>query len=177
MNQANSSPIRILISESDLEKRIQNLGETISRDYLGKELVVIGVLKGSFLFMADLVRQISVPLTCEFISVSSYGSEKKSSGEVKLNLDIAEPLEGRHLLLVEDIVDSGLTLRFLLGLLGARRPASIRVAALLDKPHARQTESKADYVGFTVGDEFVVGYGLDYAQKHRELPYIGVLKS
>ena len=176
MNQAGIPSIRVLFSESEIQARTQALGQQITRDMAGKEIVVIGVLKGSFLFMADLVRQIHLPLTCEFISVSSYGSEKKSSGEVKLNLDIAEPLEGRHLLLVEDIVDSGLTLRFLLGLLSARRPASIQVAALLDKPHARKTESKANYVGFTVGDEFVVGYGLDYAQKHRELPYIGVLK-
>jgi hypoxanthine phosphoribosyltransferase len=175
MNSSSTPPIKVLISEAEIISRIEALGQQISRDFAGKDLVVIGVLKGSFLFMADLVREIRVPLTCEFISVSSYGAEKRSSGEVKLNLDIAEPLEGRNLLLVEDIIDSGLTLRFLLGLLGARRPASIKVAALLDKPHARKTESKADYVGFTVGDEFVVGYGLDFAQKYRELPYIGVI--
>jgi hypoxanthine phosphoribosyltransferase len=151
MHSSSTPPIKVLISETEIISRIEALGQQISHDFAGKDLVVIGVLKGSFLFMADLVREIRVPLTCEFISVSSYGAEKRSSGEVKLNLDIAEPLEGRNLLLVEDIIDSGLTLRFLLGLLAARRPASIKVAALLDKPHARKTESKADYVGFTVG--------------------------
>lgn len=165
--------IEVLHSEAEIRARVAELGKRISRDYAGKELTVIGVLKGSFIFMADLVRAITIPVSCEFLSVSSYGNAVRSSGEVKLNLDIAEPLAGKHILIVEDIIDSGLTLQFLIELLSVRHPASLKVCALLDKPAARKSAAKVDYVGFAIRDEFVVGYGLDYAQKFRELPYIG----
>ena len=165
--------IKVLYTKEAIAARVEELGEEISRDYAGKEIVLIGVLKGSFIFLADLVRAIRVPLSCEFLSVSSYGNAKRSSGEVKLNLDITEPLAGKHILIVEDIIDSGMTLQFLIELLGVRHPASLKVCALLDKPHARKSEAKVDYAGFSIADEFVVGYGLDFAQKHRELPFIG----
>lgn len=171
-----SNPIPALISEEKIAARIKELGQQISADYAGKELSVICVLKGSFIFMADLVRVIKVPLTCEFLSVSSYGDQKSSSGEVKLILDISKPLDGKHVLIVEDIVDSGLTLKFICDVLSVRNPASITCCALLEKPEALKTKVKLDYVGFRIGNEFVVGYGLDFAQRHRELPYIGLLK-
>ena len=167
----------VLISKEKIAARIQEIGAQINKDYAGKELTVVCVLKGSFIFMADLVRALNVPLTCEFISVSSYGNEKTSSGEVKLVLDISTPLDGKHVLIVEDIVDSGLTLKFIRDLLGVRNPASIACCALLEKPEALKTQVSVEYTGFKIGNEFVVGYGLDYAQKYRELPYIGLMKA
>lgn len=167
--------IKVLISQDAIAKRIAELGAEISKDYAGKEITVICVLKGSFIFVADLVRAIKVPLTCEFMSVSSYGNEKTSSGEVKMILDISKPLDGRHVIVVEDIVDSGLTLKFIRDLLAVRNPASIRTCTLLEKPEALKVDVKVDYSGFRIGNEFVVGYGLDYAQRYRELPYIGVV--
>jgi hypoxanthine phosphoribosyltransferase len=167
----------VLISKEKIAARIQEIGAQINKDYAGKELTVVCVLKGSFIFMADLVRALNVPLTCEFISVSSYGNEKTSSGEVKLVLDISKPLDGKHVLIVEDIVDSGLTLKFIRDLLGVRNPASIACCALLEKPEALKTQVSVEYTGFKIGNEFVVGYGLDYAQKYRELPYIGLMKA
>jgi hypoxanthine phosphoribosyltransferase len=169
------SQIKELVSAAKIQARIVELGKEISAAYQGKELTVICVLKGSFIFCADLVRHLSVPVKCEFISCSSYGSAKTSSGEVKLALDIATPLDGQHVLIVEDIVDSGLTLKYLRELFSVRNPASIACAALLQKPEALKVDVKVEHVGFKIGNEFVVGYGLDYAQKYRELPYIGVL--
>jgi hypoxanthine phosphoribosyltransferase len=169
--------IKVMISEEKIAARIKELGAQISRDYAGKELTVVCILKGSVIFFSDLIRQIKVPVRCEFISVSSYGNEKTSSGEVKLNLDISTPLDGKHILIIEDIVDSGLTLKFLRDLLHVRQPASIACAAFLEKPEALKTDVKVEYSGFKIANEFVVGYGLDYAQRYRELPYIGVVVS
>lgn len=169
--------IKALITQEQLAARVAELGKKISSDYAGKELTMVCVLKGSFLFFADLVRQIKVPLRCEFLAVSSYGNAKSSSGEVNLLLDISTPLDGKHVLIVEDIVDSGLTLKFIRDLLAVRNPASIACCALLEKPEALKVDVQVEYSGFRIGNEFVVGYGLDYAQLHRELPYIGVLNS
>jgi hypoxanthine phosphoribosyltransferase len=169
------SEIQALITKEKIAARVAELGKKITADYAGKELTMICVLKGSFLFFADLVREIKVPLQCEFLSVSSYGNAKSSSGEVNLVLDISTPLDGKHVIVVEDIVDSGLTIKFIRDLLSVRRPASIAVAALLEKPEALKVDVTVEYSGFKIGNEFVVGYGLDYAQKYRELPYIGVL--
>lgn len=169
------SSIKTLISAEQIEKRIAELGKEISDAYQGKELTVICVLKGSFIFCADLVRAIKVPVRCEFISCSSYGDAKTSSGEVKLALDVSIPLDGKHIMIVEDIVDSGLTLKYIRELFLVRNPASIACCALLQKPDALKVDVKVEYTGFKIGNEFVVGYGLDYAQKYRELPYIGVV--
>ena len=169
--------IKELISAAKIDSRIRELGAEISKNYAGKELTVICVLKGSFIFCADLVRHISVPVKCEFISCSSYGNAKTSSGEVKLALDISTPLDGKHVLIVEDIVDSGLTLKYIRDLFQVRNPASIACIALLQKPEALKVDVKVEYAGFKIGNEFVVGYGLDYAQNYRELPFIGVLAS
>ncbi len=166
--------IRVLISKEQLAARIRELAGEISKNYQGQELTMICVLKGSFLFFADLVREMKVPVRCEFMSVSSYGNSKSSSGEVKMGLDISTPLDGKHILIVEDIVDSGLTLKYLRELLQVRNPASIACCALLEKPEALKVDVKVEYSGFKIGNEFVVGFGLDYGQKYRELPYVGV---
>ncbi|MCO5144522.1 MAG: hypoxanthine phosphoribosyltransferase [Oligoflexia bacterium] len=166
--------IKVLISEEKIQARVKELGQEITKKYEGKELTLICVLKGSFLFYADLVRAIRLPVRCEFISVSSYGAEKTSSGEVKLALDISTPLDGRDLMIIEDIVDTGLTLKYIRELLSVRNPASIACCALLEKPEARKVEVPVEYRGFTIGNEFVVGYGLDYDQRYRELPFIGL---
>lgn len=170
------SSIRVLHSEADIAARIDALAKEINQAYSGRELTIVGVLKGSFIFLADLIRKLEGPLRVEFLSCSSYGDEKKSSGEVKLNLDISLPLEDRDILIVEDIVDSGLTIKFLKELLEVRNPSSVRVCTLLSKPECRTVPVEVDYVGFEIANEFVIGYGLDYAQHYRELPYIGVLE-
>ena len=167
--------IKELISADKIQKRVAELGKEIGTAYAGKEITVICVLKGSFIFCADLVREIPNPVKCEFISVSSYGNEKTSSGEVKLALDLSTPLDGKHIVIVEDIVDSGLTLKYIRELFAVRNPASIACCALLQKPDALKVDVKPEFVGFKIGNEFVVGYGLDYAQNYRELPYIGIL--
>jgi hypoxanthine phosphoribosyltransferase len=167
--------IKVMISEEQIRARVAALGEEISRAYQGRELTMICVLKGSFLFYADLVRQMKVPVRCEFLACSSYGNAKSSSGEVKLALDISTPLDGRDILIVEDIVDSGLTLKYIRELLAVRNPASIACCALLEKPEALKVDVKVEWSGFKIGNEFVVGYGLDYAQRYRELAYIGLL--
>jgi hypoxanthine phosphoribosyltransferase len=167
--------VRELISEAKIRARVAELGKEIGAAYPGQEITVICVLKGSFIFCADLVRQIPNPVRCEFISCSSYGNAKTSSGEVKLALDLGTPIDGKHIVLVEDIVDSGLTLKYIREVFAVRNPASIACCALLEKPEARKVDVKVEFTGFTIGNEFVVGYGIDYAQKHRELPYIGVL--
>ncbi|WP_099469574.1 hypoxanthine phosphoribosyltransferase [Konateibacter massiliensis] len=168
--------IKILISEEDVDKRIKEVGEQISKDYAGQEVHVICVLKGGVFFMCELAKRISLPLSMDFMSVSSYGAEKQSSGVVKIVKDLDEALEGKNVIIVEDIIDSGNTLSYLVEILKKRNPKSLKICTLLDKPERRVTDVKVDYVGFEIPDEFVVGYGLDYAQKYRNLPYIGVVE-
>ena len=167
---------KVLLTKEQLEQRIKELGAEITRDYQGKELVLAAVLRGSYVFMADLTRAIDLPLTVDFMAVSSYGAGTVSSGQVEIKKDLSDPIEGKNLLIIEDILDSGNTLYYLLDVLSARHPASIRICTLLDKPERRVKPIKADYSGFVIPDAFVVGYGLDYAEKYRNLPYVGVLK-
>ena len=167
---------KVLLTEDQLEQRIKELGAEITRDYQGKELVLAAVLRGSYVFMADLTRAIDLPLTVDFMAVSSYGAGTVSSGQVEIKKDLSDPIEGKNLLIIEDILDSGNTLYYLMDVLSARHPASIRICTLLDKPERRVKPIKADYAGFVIPDSFVVGYGLDYAEKYRNLPYVGVLK-
>ena len=167
---------KVLLTEDQLEQRIRELGAEITRDYQGKELVLAAVLRGSYVFMADLTRAIDLPLTVDFMAVSSYGAGTVSSGQVEIKKDLSDPIEGKNLLIIEDILDSGNTLYYLMDVLSARHPASIRICTLLDKPERRVKPIKADYSGFVIPDAFVVGYGLDYAEKYRNLPYVGVLK-
>lgn len=167
--------LKVLITEEELRECVKKLGEQISRDYQGKNLLMVSVLKGSVVFMSDLMRSITIPAQIDFMSVSSYGSGVKTSGVVKIIKDLDQQLEGKDLLIVEDILDSGMTLSYLSQLLRARNPRSIRIATLLDKPDRRKVDIKPDYVGFRIPDEFVVGYGLDYAELYRNLPYVGVL--
>lgn len=169
---------KILISQEEIEKRVQELGQQITQDYPeDTELVMVCILRGAVVFMADLARQIQRQVTFDFMDVSSYGMGTTSSGVVRILKDLEENIADRHVLIVEDIIDTGLTLKYVVEVLNTRRPASIRVVTLLDKPERRVTkEFKAQYNGFEIPDQFVVGYGLDYAQKFRNLPYIGVLK-
>ena len=167
---------RTLFSQEEIDRRLEELAAEINRDYAGKEPMLISVLRGSFVFMADLTRKITLPCTVDFMAVSSYGKGTTSSGQVQITKDLSDDIEGKDILVVEDILDSGNTLSYLMKLLQARHPASIRLCTLLDKPERRVVPVQADYVGFTIPDEFVVGYGLDYAEKYRNLPYIGVLK-
>ena len=165
-----------LISAEAIAARVAELGREITRDKQGEDLVVISVLKGSFMFCADLIRQIDLPLNVEFLGVRSYGDSTETSGEVQITSDISRRLEGKDVLLVEDIVDTGLTLKFLLDLLARRGPSSLKLAALLHKPSRTRIPVQIDYLGFSIEDVFVVGYGLDHAQRHRNLPYVGVVK-
>ena len=167
---------RVLFTEQELKDRVAEIAAQIDRDYAGKAPMLISVLRGSFIFMADLVRSITLPCTVDFMAVSSYGAGTTSSGQVKITKDLSESIEGRDIIVVEDILDSGNTLSYLFQLLQARHPASVRLCTLLDKPSRRTKPVTADYTGFTVEDLFVVGYGLDYAEKYRNLPYIGILK-
>lgn len=166
---------KILFTEEQLKLRVAALGKQISQDYAGKEILAIGVLKGAMVFLSDLVRKISVPTHFDFISVSSYGSSTKSSGTVRFLKDLDQGIEGRHVLLVEDIIDTGLTLSYLMENFKSRKPASIALCSLLDKPSRRVKPVHLHYRGFTIPDEFVVGYGLDYNERYRNLPYIMVL--
>ena len=166
---------KILVGEEDLERRIRELGAEISRDYAGKDLVLVGILKGAVLFLSDLVRRLEVSAEVDFMAVASYGNATKSSGVVQILKDLEEPIEGRDVLIVEDIVDTGLTLRYLQETLEGRGPRSLEVCALLSKLEARVVEVPVKYVGFEIPNEFVVGYGLDYQQRYRGLPYVGVL--
>lgn len=166
----------ILFSEAQLKSRVEEIARQIETDYAGKEIMLISVLRGSFIFMADLVRSIQTPLELDFVAASSYGSWAVSTGTVEMRLDLEKEIIGRHVLLVEDILDTGRTLSKLVTELKKRHPASLKLCVLLDKPERRVTEIEADYVGFTVPDEFVVGCGLDFNQKYRQLPYIGILK-
>ena len=168
---------RILFSEEQLKERIAALGAELTRDYEDKNPIFVGVLKGCFVFMADLLRNVDVYCTMDFMSVSSYGDGVTSTGAVKINKDLSRDIAGRHVIIVEDILDSGITLSYLKKYLSVRNPASISIVTLLDKPARRRADVQADYVGFEVEDAFVVGYGLDYAEEYRNLPYIGVLKS
>jgi len=168
--------IRVMISEEDIDKRIKEIGEAISKEYEGKEVTLICILKGSVFFTCELAKRITVPVKLEFMRCSSYGDEKSSSGEVRVTLDIDQQLEGKNIIVIEDIIDSGRTLSYLLKLLQSRNPASIKLCTLLDKPDRRVVPVEVDYTGFVIPDEFVVGYGLDYAQKYRNLPYIGVVE-
>lgn len=171
-----SEHIKVLISEEDVDARISEIGEQISRDYAGKTVHLICVLKGGSFFMCELAKRITVPVSLDFMYVSSYGKSTESSGKITVKKDLDEPIQGRDVLVVEDIVDSGRTLSCLLKLLGERKPASLHLCTLLDKPERRVTDVKVDYTGFRIPDEFVVGYGLDYDQRYRNLPYIGVVE-
>jgi hypoxanthine phosphoribosyltransferase len=169
--------IETLISEEQIRDRIQELGGQITRDYAGLNPLLIGVLKGACFFLSDLMRAVDTRLSIEFMAISSYGSSTRTSGEVRIMKDLDVPIEGRHILVVEDIVDTGLTLSYLLANLNSRGAATVKLAALLDKFERRQKEVTIDYLGFKIPDEFVVGYGLDFAERYRNLPYIGVLKN
>ena len=166
----------VLFSEETLSRRVQEIADQINRDYEGKEIMLISVLRGSFVFMADLCRRITLPCKVDFMAVSSYGKGTKSSGQCQITKDLSEDISGRHLVVVEDILDSGNTLSYLLKILENRHPASIRLCTLLDKPERRVKPVHVDYSGFSIPDAFVVGYGLDYAEMYRNLPYIGILK-
>ncbi|MBE5949933.1 MAG: hypoxanthine phosphoribosyltransferase [Lachnospiraceae bacterium] len=171
-----SEKIRVMLSEEDVDKRIKELGEQISKDYEGKSVHLICILKGGVFFMCELAKRITVPVSMDFMAVSSYGGGTASSGIVKIIKDLDEAIEGRDVIIVEDIIDSGRTLSHLIDLLGQRKPNSIRLCTLLDKPDRRVVDVKVEYVGYSIPDEFVVGYGLDYDQKYRNLPYIGVVE-
>lgn len=168
--------INVLISEEDVAVRIKELGAQISKDYEGKELHLICVLKGGVFITCELAKNLTVPLSLDFMSVSSYGDDTVSSGRVKIVKDLDEPIEGKDVLIVEDIIDSGNTLRYLVDLLENRKANSIKICTLLDKPERRVTDVEVHYVGFQIPDKFVIGYGLDYVQKYRNLPYIGVIE-
>ena len=166
----------VLISEEEIQSRVLELAEQISADYAdGGGIVLVGVLKGSFIFLADLSRRLSIPRTIEFIAVSSYGNGSKSSGAVRLVMDVRGNIEGKHVLIIEDIVDTGHTLKYLIGMLDSHRPASVKTCALVRKAERAEVDVDVDYLGFDIGDEWVVGYGLDYAEQNRTLPYIGIV--
>jgi hypoxanthine phosphoribosyltransferase len=167
---------QILVTEEELGRRVRELGAAISRDYDGKHLLLLGILKGAVFFLSDLARQLTVSNEIDFMAVSSYGSATKSSGVVRILKDLDRPIEGQDVLIVEDIVDSGLTLRYLLGSLGGRKPRTLEVCALLVKPEARLVEVPLRYVGFEIPNKFVIGYGLDYGQLYRGLPYVATLE-
>lgn len=167
----------ILIETEELQGRVRELGRVLSQDYAGREPHLIGVLKGAVIFLADLSRYMSIPVSFDFMAVSSYGTSTKTSGVVRILKDLDESIEDRDIIIVEDIIDSGLTLHYLYKNLSSRRPASLEICTLLDKPERREVEVPVKYCGFDIPDRFVVGYGLDFAQKYRNLPYIGVLKN
>ena len=171
-----SETVRVMIPEEDVTKRIEEMGRQISEDYAGKQVHLICILKGGVFFACELAKQITVPVSIDFMSVGSYGDGTSSSGIVKIDKDLDETLEGKEVLVVEDIIDSGRTLSYLLEVLRKREPKSMRLCTLLDKPSRRVREVKVDYIGYKIPDEFVVGYGLDYKQKYRNLPYIGVVE-
>jgi hypoxanthine phosphoribosyltransferase len=165
-----------LVSREDLMRRVVELGEEISRDYEGRDLMMVGVLKGAVLFLADLMRHLDVPCEIDFMAVSSYGSQTDSSGVVRILKDLDAPIEGRHVLIVEDIIDSGLTLQYLMRNLKARRPASLEVCSLLTKPERLRVDLSPRYVGFEIPNRFAIGYGLDHAQRYRNLDYVAALR-
>ncbi|GAA0123891.1 MAG: hypoxanthine phosphoribosyltransferase [Clostridium argentinense] len=166
----------VLLTEEQIKKKINELAARINEDYKGKDLLVLGILKGSVIFMSDLLKGIKVPCMMDFMAVSSYGNSSESSGIVKILKDLDFEVEGKHVLIVEDIIDSGITLKYLMKYLGARNPESLEIACLLNKPDRRKEELEVKYLGFDVPDYFLVGYGLDYAEKYRNLPYVAILK-
>ncbi|MCD7739496.1 MAG: hypoxanthine phosphoribosyltransferase [Lachnospiraceae bacterium] len=168
--------IEVMIPEEQVRLRIREMADEISRDYAGKELHLVCTLKGGVFFMCELAKHITVPVTMDFMCVSSYGNATKSSGVVKITKDLDEPIMSRDVLIVEDIIDSGNTLSYMIEMLEDRKPASLRLCTLLDKPERRRKQVSVDYTGFQIPDEFVVGYGLDYAQKYRNLPYVGIVR-
>ena len=168
---------RTLITPEELHHRIGELGAEVSRDYDGKDVLLLGILKGAVFFLSDLMRQLEIEAEIDFMAIASYGSSTKSSGVVRILKDLDRPIEGRHVLIVEDMVDSGLTLRYLLGYLGGRNPRSLEVCALLSKQEARVIEVPVRYVGFDIPNEFVIGYGLDYQERYRSLPYVAALQT
>ena len=176
-SEFNNPNLAVHITEEEIRTRIKALGAEITRDYAGLNPLLIGVLKGACFFLSDLLRAIDTRVSIEFMAISSYGSSTRTSGEVRIVKDLDVAIEGRHILVVEDIVDTGLTLSYLLANLASRGAASVKLAALLDKHERRQREVKIDYLGFQIPDEFVVGYGLDFAERYRNLPFIGVLKN
>jgi hypoxanthine phosphoribosyltransferase len=167
--------LQILISSEQIRARIAELGAQITEDYRGRDLTVIGVLNGCFVFLADLVRQIDLPMTTDFLGLASYGAATSSSGVVAFTKDLSGPIENKHVLIVEDIIDTGLTMDYLMDNFATRKPASVKVCSLLSKPARRQVEAQLDYLGFTIEDRFVVGYGLDFDGKYRNLPHIAVV--
>ena len=166
----------VLISEEELKAKVKELGAQITKDYKGKDLLVLGILKGSVMFMSDLLREIKTPCYMDFMAVSSYGNSSESSGIVKIIKDLDFEVKGKHVLIVEDIIDSGVTLKYLMKYLAARNPESLEIASLLNKPERRKEDVHAKYLGYDVPDEFLVGYGLDYSERYRNLPHIGILK-
>jgi hypoxanthine phosphoribosyltransferase len=166
----------ILFDEAQIKECVERLGKEISRDYAGKDLLLVGILKGAVVFFSDLIRAIDIPLCMDFMAISSYGSATRSTGVVRILKDLDKPIDGRHVIIVEDIIDSGMSLAFLKQALIARGAASMKVCVLLDKPDRRRTHVDVDYCGFVIPDEFVVGFGLDYAELYRNLPVIGILK-
>ncbi len=167
----------VLITEEQIREKAEEIGRQISEDYAGKEITLVGILRGAVPWMADVMKRITLDMTIDFMAVSSYGAATKSSGVVKINKDLETDIDGKDIIIVEDIVDSGVTLNYLEGYLKSRGAASVKLCSLLDKPEGRRVDIKADYVGFTVDDRFIVGYGLDYDQKYRNLPYITWLES
>ena len=177
MSEFNNPNFEVLLSAEQIKTRVAELGAQIAADYRGKEVILIGILKGACLFLSDLMRAIDAPVSIEFMAVSSYGKEKRSSGEVRIVKDLDVAVEGKHLIVVEDIIDTGLTLSYLLENLRSRGAASVRLATLLDKPEPRKVGVKVHYIGFTVPNKFLVGYGLDAAERYRNLPFIAVLNA
>lgn len=167
----------ILLTEEQIENKVRELGQSITKDYEGKDIVLIGVLKGSVMFMAELMKKIETPVSIDFMAVSSYGNSAETSGIVRILKDLDNDIEGKDVIIVEDIIDSGITLQYLVEYLKRRGPKSVEIACLLHKPERTKVDVKAKYLGFTVPDEFLVGYGLDYAERYRNFPYIGILKS
>lgn len=169
--------IKVLVEEKDLQKRVSEIAAQISKDFEGESVLLVCILKGSIFFTADLARYITIPVMLDFMSVSSYGNGTESVGEIRLKHDLDDGIMGKNVVIVEDIIDSGNTLHFLLKILGERRPKALKICTLLDKPSRRKVDIKVDYTGFEIEDNFVVGYGMDYAQEYRALPYIGMLDS
>ncbi len=169
--------VEVMISAHKLEERVKELGAQITKDYAGKDLALVGIMKGSIFFLTDLARHIDLPITMELMGVSSYQGGTETTGEVRVTHDLTKPMHGRHVLVVEDIIDTGLTMQFLMENLQARHPASLKVATLLEKPSRAKVKVTIDYKGFVIEDRFVVGYGLDYGEKYRNLPFVGVMRT
>ena len=169
--------VEMMLSAEKIQARVAELGAQITKDYQGKELTLVGIMKGSIFFLTDLARTVDLPITIELMGVSSYQGGVETTGEVRITSDLTKPMHGRHIIIVEDIIDTGLTMKFLLENLGARHPASVKVATLLEKPSRAKVKVPIDYKGFVIEDRFVVGYGLDYGEKFRNLPFVGVMRT